>query len=329
MAPSPIRSANASSPQQNKTSSPSWFQAVRRMSAASAAHLRMTDDHRFDDRRQGVGVLVCLLAGFKPALWDHVLPRLARALPDADVCIVTPGLVLEELRSHCRRNSWSYLGTATNDASLAQNLCYRLHPDVAMIVKVDEDMFLLPNTITALLTRFDEVKRNDVINPGFIAPMIPLNGFCHRPLLERLGALEEFEDRFGRARIAHSALAIHDNPAAACWMWKKTAPLSATASKLAEGGVHELHCAVRLNTSMIAFERSFWEAIDHLPVRRGKLIVGLSTQDADEEHLCKQALATSRPGIVTTGAFAGHFAFPVQHDAMMALLSSEPALFAN
>ena len=123
------------------------------------------------------------------------MPRLRLALPDADVCVVSPGLRLDSLAELCRSEGWSYLSTATNDVALAQNVCYRLHPDASMIVKLDEDMFLLPATISTLLTEYQSIRRQGAVDPGFVAPMIPLNGFCYRHLLEMLGLLEEYEAR--------------------------------------------------------------------------------------------------------------------------------------
>ena len=93
-------------------------------------------------------------------------------------------------------------GTATNDVSLAQNVCFRLHDQAEMIVKLDEDMFVLPSTITNLLAEYKRIKTEGRVDPGFVAPMIPLNGFCYRTLLDMLGLLEEYEAQFGTARLA-------------------------------------------------------------------------------------------------------------------------------
>jgi hypothetical protein len=85
------------------------------------------------------------------------------------------------------------------DVSLAQNVCYRLHGAATTIVKLDEDMFLLPDTIETLLTEYRTIVTQGAVHPGSAAPMIPLDGFCYRHLLEILGLLPEYESRFGRA----------------------------------------------------------------------------------------------------------------------------------
>jgi hypothetical protein len=323
----PVPSASPS-PSPARARTPSLLSATRRLFDRTAARLRSTDHHCFDDRRQGARTLVCIIAGYQPELWHASLSSFAAALHDVDVCVVTPGLAVDELRAQCTSRGWSYLGTATNDPSLAQNLCYRLHPDARMIVKVDEDIFLLPQTIVNLVRRYDAIRASGV-NPGYLAPIIPINGFGCRPLLEMLDLLEEFEERFGKAGTVHSSEPIHDDPLAARWVWERTAPLAETARKLSSVPVRDLPCSVRLNLGIVVFERTFWEEIGQLPVRRRRLVMGLSNTDADEEHICTQAVAASRPGIVTTAALAGHFGFPAQHDAMLSLLESKPHLFST
>jgi hypothetical protein len=68
--------------------------------------------------------------------------------------------------------------------------------------------------------------------------------------------------------------------------------------------------------------------IGHLPVYRRRLVFGISTQGADERHISAQAFGTSRPGVITTGALAGHFAFEAQHAGVTPLMERRPELFA-
>jgi hypothetical protein len=288
---------------------------------------RLHDRFILDDRRQASSVVVCVLAGYKPELWSFVIPRLRRALPETDVCVVSPGRRVKDLADLCHGEGWSYLSTATNDVSLAQNLCYSLHPAASMIVKVDEDIFLLPDTIKTLLAEYRSIKVQGEVDPGFVAPMIPLNGFCYRHLLESLGLLEEYEAYFGNARIATSGIPIQTDPAAARWIWEKTAPLSDTADRLTRHGAHRLLCPIQFSIGLIVFERTFWEEIGFLPVYRRRLATGVSTLGGDEAHICGRALEMSRPGVVTTAAVAGHFSFGPQYAALKSMLDSRPELF--
>jgi hypothetical protein len=296
---------------------------------AANVYSRLHDRIVFDDRRSGAPVLVCMLAGYKPDLWRFVMPRFRAALPEADVCIISPGLRRDDLADLCQREGWSYLSTATNDVALAQNVCFRLHDAAKMIVKLDEDMFLLPDTISAVLSAYRDIKAEGVVDPGFLAPMIPLNGFCYRYLLEMLGLLDEYEAAFGKARLATSGLAVHTNPAAARWIWERTAPLSATAARLGALGHSVLFCPIQFSIGLIAFERRFWEEIGYLVVHRHRLLAGLSTLGGDESYLCARALEMSRPAVITTTALAGHFSFGPQFAGLKTLLDERPELFSE
>ena len=295
---------------------------------AAGVHSRLHDRVVFDDRRNGAATLVCMLAGYTPELWRFVMPRFRAALPKADICIVSPGLRSDDLADLCRREGWSYLSTATNDVALAQNVCYRLHDRAEMIVKLDEDMFLLPDTITGLLAEYREIKAEGVVDPSFVAPMIPLNGFCYRYLLEMLDLLDDYEAVFGRAQLATSGLAIHTDPAAARWIWERTAPLAETAARLNSLERRVLLCPIQFSIGLIAFERRFWEQMGYFLVHRHRLLAGLSTLGGDEAYMCARAVELSRPAVVTTAALAGHFSFGPQYAGLKALLTEQPELFS-
>ena len=262
------------------------YGALKSRLVSAGAFSRLHDRVAFDDRRTGAAVLVGMLAGYKPDLWRFVMPRFRAALPEADVCIISPGLRHEGLANLCRREGWSYLSTATNDVALAQNICYRLHDGAKMIVKLDEDMFLLPDTITALLAAYRDIKADGVVDPGFVAPMIPLNGFCYRHLLEMLGLLDAYEAAFGRARLATSGLAVHTDPAAARWIWERTAPLAVTAARLDALPRRVLLCPIQFSIGLIAFERRFWEQIGYLAVHRRRLLAAESARLAATRRIC-------------------------------------------
>ena len=303
------------------------YHAAKQVFAAAETYSRLNDRHRFDDRCMGHPVLVCMLAGYKPDLWPLVMPRFRSALPAADVCLITPGKHDGSLADLCRREGWSYLTTATNDVALAQNVCFRLHSQADMIVKLDEDMILLPDTISCLLSEYQAIKADGAMDPGFVAPMIPLNGVCYRHLLETLGLLAAYEATFGPARIATAGVPLQDDPAAARWIWERTSPLSATASHLREAGPRWIPCPIQFSIGLIAFERRFWEQIGYLAVHRRRLMMGQSTLGGDEAYLCAKALELSRPAVVTTATVAGHFSFGPQYAGMKAFLKSSSRHF--
>jgi hypothetical protein len=303
------------------------YDSLKSVFAAIELFSRSHDRFAFDNRQCGAPVLVCMLAGYKPDLWPLVMPRFKRALVGADICIVSPGIRSEPLAELCRGEGWSYLSTATNDVALAQNVCYRLHECADMIVKLDEDMFLLPDTITNLLAEYDNIKAAGVVDPGFVAPMIPLNGFCYRPLLDMLGLLADYEARFGIARLATAGLPVQTDTAAARWVWEHTVPLAVTADRLCSMKTRHLLCPIQFSIGLIAFERLFWELIGYLKVSRRRILAGISTLGGDEAYLCARALEVSRPAVVTTAALAGHFSFGPQYQGQIELLRHRPEIF--
>ena len=289
---------------------------------------RMHDRSVLDDRRQRSNTLVCVPAGYKPELWPFVMPRLRLALPDADVCVVSPGLRLDSLAELCRSEGWSYLSTATNDVALAQNVCYRLHPDASMIVKLDEDMFLLPATISTLLTEYQSIRRQGAVDPRLCRSNDSVKRLLLSTSARNAGAARRVQEaRFGSARMATSGIAIQTDPAAALWIWEKTSPLITTAERLAIRGTRRLLCPIQFSIGLIVFERAFWEEIGFLPVYRHRLLTGIGTLGGDEAYICGQALEKSRPGVVTTATCAGHFSFGPQYTAMKSLLDVHSEIF--
>ncbi len=290
---------------------------------------KLHDRYRIVDHVPDARTLVVMLAGYKPDLWATVMPRFAVAIPDgATVCLVSPGLWSEDISAIARAHGWTYLSTKTNDVALAQNVCLKLHPQAEMVVKLDEDMYLLPGSIQKLIDYYRELKQAGVVNPGFVAPSIPVNGYSYRQLLDRLGLLQAFEQRFGVAQYATTGIPVSDDPEAARWMWEHTAPLERTADLLQQDEPPLLVSPIKFSIGLIVFERRFWEEIRYFPVYRHRLWAGKNTLGADEEFLCKECFDRSRPIVVHPRVVAGHFSFGRQYDRMRALLGERPELFA-
>ena len=205
---------------------------------------------------------------------------------------------------------------------------FSIHPDATQIVKVDEDIFVTADTIKDCMDYYAEVKSSGIANPAFVAPMININGICYRPLLKQLELLEEFEAKFGVARITNLGAPLTDNAEAARWMWQKTAPLEETVTKLARA-TEPLLTPVQFSIGLIVMERAFWEEIGYFPVKRHMLMMKKSTLGADEEYLCRMATFFGRPGVICQHAFAGHFSFGRQYAGMLELLTEHPEYFES
>ncbi|CAL4869823.1 hypothetical protein MMA231_04115 (plasmid) [Asticcacaulis sp. MM231] len=288
----------------------------------------LRDTYKFVDRKKDSDTVVIVLAGYKQPLYPFVFPRLHAAMPEGvDVCVMSAGKHDPDLEDLCQRHSWSYLATSTNDVSLVQNVATSLHPKATQIVKIDEDMFVTRDTIRDCIAYYAEVKASGIANPAFVAPMININGVCYRPLLKQLGLLEEFEAKFGVARITTLGAPLTDSAEAARWMWEKTAPLEKTVQRLKHTAEPELMAPVQFSIGMIVMERAFWEEIGFYPVRRHMLMMKKSTLGADEEYLCRMATFHARPVVICQHALAGHFSFGRQYAGMLDLLTEHPEYF--
>jgi hypothetical protein len=307
---------------------PLLYDTLKRYAVHADRRLRTTDRFHFEDRRPAsTATLVCLLAGRNREMQPFVLPPFATATKDFYVCVVTPGFYDDGLSAVCAARGWSYLAIRTRDFGLAQNICYRLHPDAEEIVKINDDIFVPPGTVAALVERLRKFKRDGIFNPGLVAPLITSDGVCYRHLLEALGLLGDFERTFGTARVAASGLTIDTNRLAALWLWERIAPVARTAEIMASRPEHVLYAPVSFSAGMIAFERSFWEESGYFPVYRRRLMVGRDKPDMEGDYLCARAQALSRPVLISSQILAGRFASDLQSATTAELLRSRPELF--
>jgi hypothetical protein len=306
-----------------------WFhKTILDVGSRVRGRLRLTDRYRFEDRGTPGSHLVCVLAGEKPELWPHVLPRILAATSGCHVCLVTPGLINQSLREYCQANTWSYLSTATADRSLAQNVCFRLYPGADVIVKIEEDVFIDPTTVWGLIERLSTLCKDGALEPGFVAPLVPLEPFACRYALTQLGLLEAFEIRFGPLTLSGNKGPLRSDLEAVRWVWQNTAPLSLTAKWFAVHGEKAMCAPVRYSPGIAAFHRSFWCDIGYFPVSRGRLMVGRDTHGNDDAHMCGEAVRRSRPIVIAADILVGRFSYHHQYHDLKSLLGTQPGWFA-
>jgi hypothetical protein len=272
----------------------------------------------FFPHRQNHPNLLLVVAGYKPGLWPYVLRRIQRFLPEQwDVCLCVPGTDQPALRELAKNNQWSFLQTTRNQLAAAQNLAIREHPSATMIAKIDEDIFLTEGCLGGLAAAFSEVKTGRAIRPGIIAPLINVNGFCARTILNRTGLLEVFEKRFGTCWESCTDTPAWQNPEAAKFLWESTAPLEPTAGKFRRAGVDFAVCPQRFSIGCFAMERDFWSAM------QGFTVAPSGDLGVEEIDLAAHCAATSRPIVIAKHLLVGHAGFGDQMSVM------EPWLLAN
>ncbi len=287
-------------------------QALTRLRVEAGYRRRFAERHRFEDRSRGARRLLIVLAGHKPVLWPWVLPRIARhAPPDADVCLVTPGVDRPALAALAREQGWSYLTTSGGHVSVAQNLAIRAHPRAELIWKVDEDVFVPPGFFESLLAGYERVAALGEFRLGFAAPVLNVNGFSYVDYLRHIGGAAEYGERFGPLRRAAAGIPAHNDGEAAVFLWSHGLPVDRTAERFAARDFGFSTVPQRFSIGAILFERSMWDEMSAF--RRREKAPGLGD---DEEHICVECLSRSRVMVVLDQVYAGHFAYGPQTPAM-------------
>ncbi|MFV0295236.1 MAG: hypothetical protein ACK5JT_03855 [Hyphomicrobiaceae bacterium] len=307
---------------------PRIYRGLRKCVRRINGQLRVADSYSFEDRRTGSTQLICVVAFRKRDLWPLVLPHVAEAAQNDYVCVISPGLYDHGLSDLCEQWGWSYLSTATRDANLAQNICFWLHQEAQIIVKIDEDMIVPPTAIADLINRHRLLSEDGEITPGVTAPTVPLEGLCYRYLLELLELLKAFELRFGKAMLHADDSVISRNIEAAIWIWEKTSPLTQTAEALNALPEKLIYAPIVVNPGMIVFDRSFWDEMGDLPVFRRRLMFGEDSLGTDHRYISSRAVTLSRPVVITSHVLVGRFSFNAQYTKMLDLYRDRPEIFS-
>ena len=260
-------------------------------------------------------------------MWEDVFGRIEKYAPkDIDFCIVSSGLYSEDLAKITEKNNWSYLSVKQNKVTLVQNIAINLHPKAQKIFKLDEDIFITENFFTQLEKTYDKMEKEGRYNIGFVAPLLPINGYANVNVLEKTGLIEEFDKKFGKAYHDGDGQApIIKNPDIAKFMWGETEEKLRDIDKLSkEFSEQEFSysiCSIRFSIGAILFSREIWENM-------GRFKVGLGTNmGQDEVQLCKYCMIESKAIIISENTVAGHFSYGPQTNAMKEYYNSHREIF--
>lgn len=266
-------------------------------------------EYRFMDRSKGSEKLLIVLAGYKPYLWGIVFKRLKWFIPpEIDICILTAGYENQELVRLCAQEGWSYLYSRENKLALVQNCAIKEHPNAKWIYKMDEDIFVTKGLSQELYHTFQTVSQEKRHQIGFVAPLMAVNGYGYRKILEYLDCLKEYQELCGDAYYGVGK--IYSAPLAAEFMWNKTLPIDQFAKRLKRKKGNYSICYHRFSIGFILIHRDVWESMGGF-CNAPEGILGV-----DEENLCKYCMGTFRAIIIAENAFAGHFAYGRQEEAM-------------
>ncbi len=281
----------------------------------------------FHDRSKQSKTLCIVLAGYKEYLYDDVFGRLkAYQMKDMDICVVSSGKFSDVLNDLCEKNKWSYLSTKVNNVSLIQNIAINKHPAAKYIFKLDEDIFITEGFFDKMLSAYKHAQESDFV-PGVMAPILPINGYGHVRVLEKLGIRETYEKKFGVTKIAAGPTRMVENsPEVARFFWGEggiVPKIDELNEKFGKNPQVENACAIRFSIGAILFERQLWEDMGYLSVEGGGSHMGV-----DEGEVCSFCLLKSRPIMVSDNVVCGHFSFGGQTKSMIDYYKEHREMFS-
>lgn len=264
----------------------------------------------FTNRSKNKKKLLIVVAGYKEFLWDVVFGRIKKFVDnDIDICVVSPGLYSKRLDDICKENDWSYLYTKENKLSLAQNIAIKLHKKAEYIYKLDEDIFIGKNYFINLLRGLIEIKEEGIYKPGFVAPVLNVNGFSYLFFLEKIGKKSDYLRAFGELRSACMGVKAHYDPKAAIYLWEAIFPIDQSVKLFADEKGY-LVIPHRFSIGAILVEREIWE------MNCGFMVAKNGSLGVEEEQICRFCSEKSMPAFLIKNTLAGHFAFGPQNGNM-------------
>ena len=156
-------------------------------------HKYFNSKYKFENRSNGSDNLCIILAGYKEFTWDVAFDRIKTfADKNMDICILSSGVYSTKLSEIAKENNWSYLSINKNCVTLAQNIALKLFEKAKYIYKLDEDIFVTKNFFKVMKKTYNEVSKNGDYNVGFVAPVIPINGYGHVLVLRKLKLVDYY-----------------------------------------------------------------------------------------------------------------------------------------
>lgn len=280
-----------------------------------------TNNYVFDNRQKKSENLILIVAGFQPYYWDEVFSRVQYSADifaeGIDVCVCIPQGLPEAksiLQEKCKKLGWSCLYLKRDLLAQAQNVAIKLHPAANYIFKIDEDILLSKDYFYRLKKAYLNVKGKIPYPIGFMGPLINVNAYCSLQFLKSIGALEEYENRFGAYEVhgweddSHNK--IHKSPEVGEFLWEKSTPFDQMAEHISNinNGKFSLS-PVRYSIGAILFTRSFWDSIGFFKVG------GLKNMGVEETQVCAFCMVHFFPIVVAEDVFVGHLGFYSQKEA--------------
>ena len=290
--------------------------------------LKTIDDYKFIDRKKNLAKVCFIIAGYKPFLYDNVFGRIIKFIPkDIDVCIVSSGLYSDKLADIAEKNGWSYLSTKRNCVTLAQNIALINFDKAEYFYKIDEDIFVTKGMFETLYDTYKKVEAEGKYNVGFVAPLIPINGYGHYRLLERYNLIEYYSHNFERPKYASDPNAkIEKDAEVAKFFWcnRRMFPqIDDIADDLQTSEFTYSICPIRFSIGCIFMKRDTWLDMGMWEVLPQSACMGL-----DETGLCAYCIVSSKAIVVSENTVVGHLSFGQQNFEMEKYYKEHLDIFA-
>ncbi|GEP20247.1 hypothetical protein [Pediococcus argentinicus] len=278
----------------------------------------------FQDNLNGYNKAVVILAGYKQQLWKKTFQRLKSYIPnDYDVMIVSSGRELEELAVIAKENHWAYLPLKKNNVCVALNTAIQKLSNAETIVKIDEDIFVTQNSIKSIEDELESPSIN--VKPGFVAPLIPINGFAHTEVLNIFEKEDLYNSKFGLDICAAGPdQKIENDVAVAKFFWNNEVfgNVDEMNQKVKNYSLNAVTCPIRFSIGMIAFKRSTWDKMGFFKsTGRG------ADMGQDEVQIDTFCVLNSMPMVVDRKSLVGHLSFGKQNESMLQFFEENPELF--
>lgn len=270
--------------------------------------------YKFENRSKNSDTLCYILAGYKEFTWDIIFDRIKKIAPkNMDICILSSGVYSDKLSKIAKDNNWSYLSVDKNCVTLAQNIILKLFDKAENVYKLDEDIFITKDFFKQLKYTYDEVNKKDY-NVGFVAPIIPINGYGHARVLKKLNIENIYEEKFEEVRYAAGReRMIESSPEVAKFMWGEgdyIPQIDELSAKFNKETFSYTACGIRFSIGAIYFKRKLWEDMRFFKVEKGPCM-GL-----DETQICSYCICNSKAMIISENVCVGHLSFGTQNEPM-------------
>ena len=289
--------------------------------------ISFTNKYVFENRSNNNDSLCMILAGYKEFLWDNIFDRINKFSEDnIDICIVSSGLYSEKLSKIAEEYGWSYISTKRNSITQTQNTAIKLFPYAKYIYKLDEDIFVTKNYFKTLKNTYEYVQEEGEYDIGFVAPILPINGYSHVVLLKKLNLIDYYNENFEMVKYAAGdKRMIENNPEVAKFMWgeNEIVPhIDDINESLQNSHLSYSAVPIRFSIGAILFHRNLWENMKYFKVRLG---IGLGL---DERQICTYCMINSKAMIVSENSCVGHLGFQNQNKDMKKYYLNNPQRFA-